>query len=73
MPKLDKEIRVSYEDNVQLPRLYMTWFGAPRYTQDEAQLMATTQIVGGMIDSVRRLIERKAQPARGSLQITPRR
>ncbi len=38
MPKLEKEIRVSYEDNVQLPRLYMTWFGAPRYTQEEAVL-----------------------------------
>ncbi len=38
MPKLDKEIRVQYEDNVQLPRLYMTWHSAPRYTQDEAVL-----------------------------------
>ena len=38
MPKLDKEIRVSYEDSVQLPRLYMSWFGAPRFTQDEAVL-----------------------------------
>ena len=38
MPKLDKEIRATYEDNVQLPRLYMAWFSAPRYTQEEAKL-----------------------------------
>ncbi len=45
MPKLDKEIRVSYEDNVQLPRLYMTWFGAPRYTQEEAVLDILSSIL----------------------------
>lgn len=38
MPKLEKEIRVSYEDNVQLPRLYMTWHGAPNFSPDEAPL-----------------------------------
>jgi zinc protease len=37
-PKLDKEIRTTFEDSVQLPRLYMVWHAAPRFTQDEAVL-----------------------------------
>jgi zinc protease len=37
-PKLDKEIRTTFEDAVQLPRLYMVWHAAPRFTQDEAVL-----------------------------------
>ncbi|MCA1624196.1 MAG: insulinase family protein, partial [Acidobacteria bacterium] len=37
-PKLDKEIRVQYEDNVQLPRLYMSWHTVPRFDKDDAAL-----------------------------------
>ena len=46
---------------------------AHRYAQDEAQIGAVTNAVGGMLDSVRRLIERKGQPSQGSMQIKPRR
>lgn len=38
MPKLDGEVRKTYEDSVQLPRLYMVWHAAPQYTADEAAL-----------------------------------
>ena len=44
-----------------------------RYTQDGEQESRVSALVGPMVDSVRRLIERKAQPGRGSLQIKPRR
>ncbi len=37
-PTLDKEIRYSMEDSVQLPALYMVWNGVPQYTPDEAAL-----------------------------------
>ena len=37
-PKLDKEVRVQYEDNVQLPRLYMSWHTVPRFDKDDAAL-----------------------------------
>ena len=37
-PKLDKEIRTTFEDTVQLPRLYMVWHAAPRFSQEEATL-----------------------------------
>ena len=37
-PKLDKEIRTTFEDAVQLPRLYMVWHAAPRFSQEEATL-----------------------------------
>lgn len=60
-------------DNAYDLYLQASLLEAHRYTQDAEQIVATTQIVGGMVDSVRRLIERKAQPGRGSLQIKPRR
>ncbi len=37
-PKLDKEIRYSMEDSVQLPALYMVWNSVPQYTPDEPAL-----------------------------------
>ncbi len=38
MPKMSGEIRKSYEDSVQLPRLYMVWHSSPQYSADEAAL-----------------------------------
>ena len=38
MPKLDKEIRVSFEDAVPLARRYMVWHSVPQYAPDEAAL-----------------------------------
>lgn len=46
---------------------------AYRYTRNEKAVSLTTGLVSGLVDSVRRLIERKAQPNRGGLQIKPRR
>ena len=37
-PKLDKEIRYSMEDSVQLPAIYMVWNGVPQYTPNEPAL-----------------------------------
>jgi zinc protease len=38
MPKLDKEIRASFEDAVPLARRYMVWHTAPQYSADEPAL-----------------------------------
>ncbi len=38
LPKIEKEIRATYEDAVQLPRLYMYWHTPAQYTADEAAL-----------------------------------
>jgi len=37
-PKLDKETRVSFEDAVPLPRLYMVWHSVPQSHKDDAPL-----------------------------------
>lgn len=37
-PKIDGEIRKSYEDSVQFPRLYMVWHTVPANHPDEAAL-----------------------------------
>ena len=49
VPKLEKEIRVSYEDNVQLPRLYMSWHTVRSYDKDAAAL----SILGGILSGGR--------------------
>lgn len=38
MPKLTSEIRKTYEDSVQLPRLYMVWHSSASHSADEAAL-----------------------------------
>ncbi len=38
MPKIDGEIRKSYEDSIQLPRLYMVWHTVAANHPDEAAL-----------------------------------
>lgn len=37
-PKLDKEVRLTIEDNVPLPRLMLVWHSVPQNTPDEAAL-----------------------------------
>ena len=44
-PKLEKEIRYSMEDSVQLPGLYMVWNGVPQYTPDEPALDMLARIL----------------------------
>lgn len=46
---------------------------AHRYAQNNEIVSLMTGLVNSLLDSVRRLIERKAQPSRGGLQIKPRR
>jgi len=38
MPKLEGVVRKTFEDAVQLPRLYMVWHTSPQYSADEAPL-----------------------------------
>ena len=44
-PKLEAEIRKTYEDAVQLPRLYMVWHAVPAYSPDEAALDILSSIL----------------------------
>jgi hypothetical protein len=46
---------------------------AHRWTQETAEEAKANALIAPMVDSVRRLIERKAQPGRSGLQIKPRR
>ena len=48
-PKLDGEIRKTYEDTVPLPRLYMVWHSVPQYSNDEAAL----DMLGSILSSGR--------------------
>ncbi|MGQ0542503.1 MAG: M16 family metallopeptidase [Blastocatellia bacterium] len=45
MPKISGEIRKTYEDSVQLPRLYSVWTTAPANSADEAALDIMTNIL----------------------------
>lgn len=49
MPKLEGEIRKSFEDSVQLPRLYMVWHSVAQGNNDEAAL----DILGRILSSGR--------------------
>lgn len=53
--------------------LYATALEAARWTRDQQEIANLTPVVASMTDSVRRLSERKGQPASGSMQIIPRR
>ena len=48
-PKLDKEVRASFEDDVRLPRVYMIWHTVPQYAADEAAL----DMLGSILSSGR--------------------
>ena len=60
-------------DNAYDLYLHASLVEAHRYSQDNEMVSLMTGLVNGLVDSVRRLIERKAQPSRGGLQIKPRR
>lgn len=60
-------------DNAPDLYLYATALEAARYTQNQEEMAALPGLVAGSLDSVRRLSERKGQPANASLQIKPRR
>ena len=44
-PALKENMRVTVEDRVSLPRIYMTWHSSPQYTQDEAALDTASEIL----------------------------
>jgi zinc protease len=44
-PGLGKTMRITMEDRVSLPRIYMTWISMPQYTQDEAALDTAATIM----------------------------
>lgn len=60
-------------DNAYDLYLHASLVEAHRYAQNNEMVSLMTGLVNGLLDSVRRLIERKAQPNRGGLQIKPRR
>ena len=60
-------------DNAYDLYLQSSLIEAYRYTQNTEQEARLSSLVGPMVESVRRMIERKAQPSRGGLQIKPRR
>lgn len=60
-------------DNAPDLYLYATALEGAKYIRDMAQVQALTQLVGSLIDSVRRASDRKGQPLNASLQIKVRR
>lgn len=60
-------------DNAKDLYLYASALEGAKYLRDETEAAALGGMVSGLIDSVRRLAERKWQPSSGSLQIKPRR
>jgi hypothetical protein len=60
-------------DNAEDLYLYASALEGAKYIRDEAQTAQLTGYVQPLLDSVRRLSERKGQPANGSMQIKVRR
>jgi len=60
-------------DNAKDLYIYASALEGSKHIRDEAEIAKLTSMVGPLLDSVRRLSERKGQPANGSLQIKPRR
>jgi zinc protease len=46
-PRLDKEIRLTMEDRVSLPRLYMTWHSTPQWRAGDAELDTLATVLAG--------------------------
>ena len=46
MPKLNGEVRKTYEEAVPLPRLYIYWHSSPRFSTDEAAMDILSRILG---------------------------
>jgi hypothetical protein len=60
-------------DNAEDLYLYASALEGAKYIRDESLIAQLTGYVTPLLDSVRRLSERKGQPANGSMQIKPRR
>ncbi|HEX7048759.1 MAG TPA: pitrilysin family protein [Longimicrobiales bacterium] len=46
-PKIERTERILLEDRVQLPRLYMAWLTTPAYAEDDAALIALSELLAG--------------------------
>jgi len=46
VPQWTQEKRVSYEDRVQLPRIYLTWHTPPTYASGDSELSLAAKILG---------------------------
>jgi zinc protease len=46
LPQLPGEVRIELEDSVQLPRIYLSWVGPPRFDPDEAPLDVLMAVLG---------------------------
>ena len=46
IPELQREVRLSMDDRVNLPRLYIAWHGPARFTSSEADLDLLAAILG---------------------------
>ncbi len=44
-PKLDREVRLTMEDRVSLPRLYLNWHTVPQYAPDSAALDMLAEVL----------------------------
>ena len=46
-PSLEKETRMTMEDRVSLPRIYMTWHTEPQFTSNDAPLDTLASVLAG--------------------------
>jgi zinc protease len=46
-PTIEKETRMTMEDRVSLPRVYVTWFSVPQWAKDDAALDTLSTILTG--------------------------
>jgi predicted Zn-dependent peptidase len=46
-PRMEREIRVTMEDRVSLPRIYMSWHGVPAWAADDSELDVLSTVLAG--------------------------
>ncbi|HEX8650045.1 MAG TPA: pitrilysin family protein [Pyrinomonadaceae bacterium] len=46
-PRLEKEVRLTMEDRVSLPRIYMAWHTTPQWTAGDAELDTLANVLAG--------------------------
>ena len=46
-PTLERETRITMEDRVSLPRIYMSWFSVPHWSADDAALDTLSTVLSG--------------------------
>jgi zinc protease len=47
LPRMEREIRVTMEDRVTLPRIYMSWHAVPAWARDDAELDTLSAVLAG--------------------------